>query len=81
MDGLGVRRRWKQEAHGGCPGRQAPGSGLGWRQREGRPGPERIYGTGWLTAAQTWDQVKDMVKVTLADLELGGLKGIRIDNG
>lgn len=29
MYGLGVRRGWKQEAHGGCPGRQVPGVRLG----------------------------------------------------
>lgn len=29
MDGLGVRRGWKQEAHGGCPRRLAPRVGLG----------------------------------------------------
>lgn len=29
MVGFGVRRGWKQEAHGGCPGRPAPGVRLG----------------------------------------------------
>lgn len=47
-----------------------PGSGSGWRWWERIGGHEKLCGRGWMTVTLSQEHVKDIVKVTLADLGL-----------